>query len=38
MVQLTIHFVNFDRTAALETYTRMHIESLMRRLDRRGSL
>lgn len=35
MAQLKIRFVNFDRSAALETYTRKHIESLMRRLDRR---
>lgn len=35
MAQLKIRFVNFDRSEALETYTRKHIESLMRRLDRR---
>lgn len=35
MAQLKIRFVNFDRSVALEAYTRKHIESLMRRLDRR---
>ncbi len=36
MAQLTIRFVNFERSTALETYTRKHIEGLMRRLDRRN--
>lgn len=35
MAQLKIRFVNFDRSEALEDYTRKHVESLMRRLDRR---
>lgn len=36
MAQLTIRFVNFERSTALEAYTRKHIEGLMRRLDRRA--
>ena len=35
MAQLKIRFVNFDRSIALENYTQKHIESLLRRLDRR---
>jgi hypothetical protein len=35
MAQLKIRFVNFQKSDALEVYTKKHIENLMRRLDRR---
>ncbi len=35
MAQLKIRFVNFDRSEALEAYTKKHLGSLSRRLDRR---
>ena len=35
MAQLKIRFVNFDRSVALENYTRKHLNDLLRRLDRR---
>lgn len=35
MANLKIKFINFDKSAALETYAEKHVGSLVRRLDKR---